>query len=69
MRKKFVQQLLLQKMIKQNFSFSQIDCHGCGGCVSVCPSGAIDYAPSNKEHFFEMSKFYKDTHPLVIPQK
>ena len=53
----------------KTLAFSQIDCHGCGGCVSVCPSGAIDYAPSNKEALFEMSKFYKDTHPLVIPRK
>lgn len=53
----------------KTLAFSQIDCHGCGGCVSVCPSGAIDYAPSNKDSLFEMSKFYKDSHPLVIPQK
>ena len=50
-------------------TFSQIDCHGCGGCISVCPSGALDYAPSNKEALFEMSKFYKNTHPLIIPSK
>lgn len=49
--------------------FSQIDCHGCGGCISVCPSGALDYAPSNRESIFEMSKLFKDTHPLIIPQK
>ena len=53
----------------KTLAFSQIDCHGCGGCVSVCPSGAIDYAPSNKEALYEMSKFYKETHPLIIPQK
>lgn len=53
----------------KTLGFSQIDCHGCGGCVSVCPSGAIDYAPSNRDTIFEMSKFYKETHPLVIPQK
>ena len=53
----------------KTLGFSQIDCHGCGGCVSVCPSGAIDYAPSNKESLFEMSKFYEETHPLVIPEK
>lgn len=53
----------------KTLAFSQIDCHGCGGCISVCPSGALDYAPSNKEALFEMSKFYKDTHPLIIPQK
>jgi MinD superfamily P-loop ATPase len=53
----------------KTLTFSQIDCHGCGGCVSVCPSGSIDYAPTNKESLFEMSKFYKDTHPLIIPEK
>jgi len=53
----------------KTLTFSQIDCHGCGGCISVCPSGALDYAPTNKESLFEMSKFYKDTHPLIIPEK
>lgn len=53
----------------KTLGFSQIDCHGCGGCVSVCPSGAIDYAPSNRASIFEISKFYKNTHPLVIPEK
>lgn len=54
---------------EKHLEFSQIDCHGCGGCVSVCPSGAIDYAPSSRESLFEMSKFYKDQIPLVIPEK
>ncbi len=49
--------------------FSQVDCHGCGGCISVCPSGALDYAPISRETIFEMSSFYKQTHPLIIPQK
>lgn len=53
----------------KTLTFSQIDCHGCGGCISVCPSGALDYAPSNKEALFEMSKFYKNAHPLIIPSK
>lgn len=53
----------------KTLTFSQIDCHGCGGCVSVCPSGALDYAPTNRDSIFEMSKFYKDTHPLIIPLK
>ena len=53
----------------KTLGFSQIDCHGCGGCVSVCPSGAIDYAPSNKESLFEMSKFFEETHPLILPEK
>ncbi len=53
----------------KTLTFSQVDCHGCGGCVSVCPSGAIDYTPTSRESIYEISKFYKDTHPLIIPQK
>jgi len=53
----------------KHLEFSQIDCHGCGGCISVCPSGALDYAPTSRESLFEMSKFYKETHPLIIPSK
>lgn len=54
---------------EKHLEFSQIDCHGCGGCVSVCPSGAIDYAPSSRETLFEMSKFFKGHIPLIIPSK
>ena len=53
----------------KHLEFSQIDCHGCGGCISVCPSGALEYAPTTMESLFEMSKFYKETHPLIIPAK
>ena len=54
---------------EKHLEFSQIDCHGCGGCVSVCPSGAIDYTPTNRDSLFEISKLYRDTIPLIIPQK
>jgi len=54
---------------KKHLEFSQIDCHGCGGCISVCPSGALDYAPTNRDSLFEMSKLYKGSIPLVIPEK
>ncbi|MCT7497430.1 4Fe-4S binding protein [Aliarcobacter cryaerophilus] len=53
----------------KTLTFSQVDCHGCGGCISVCPSGALDYTPTNKESLYEISKFYKDTHPLIVPSK
>jgi ferredoxin len=53
---------------KKHLQFSQIDCHGCGGCISVCPSGALDYAPSSRESIFEMAKHYNGHIPLVIPQ-
>jgi ferredoxin len=53
----------------KTLSFSQIDCHGCGGCISVCPSGAVDYAPSSKQTIYEMAQFVKGQIPLVIPSK
>jgi len=53
----------------KHLEFSQIDCHGCGGCISVCPSGALDYAPQNRESIYLMADFYNGHIPLVIPQK
>ncbi|RQD67468.1 4Fe-4S dicluster domain-containing protein [Campylobacter hepaticus] len=53
----------------KHLEFSQIDCLGCGGCISVCPSGSLDYAPMPKESFFELCKFYKDKKVLIIPKK
>ena len=53
----------------KTLSFSQIDCHGCGGCISVCPSGALEYAPTSRESIYEMAKFYKGHIPLIIPEK
>jgi ferredoxin len=54
---------------KRHLRFSMIDCLGCGGCVSVCPSGALDYAPNPKDSIYECATFYKDAHPLIIPKK
>lgn len=53
----------------KHLSFSQIDCHGCGGCISVCPSGALDYAPTSRESLFEISRFYEGHIALVVPNK
>ena len=53
----------------KHLHFSQIDCHGCGGCISVCPSGALDYTPLNRESIYSMSKFFNGHIPLIIPQK
>ncbi len=53
----------------KHLEFSQIDCHGCGGCISVCPSGALDYAPQNRESNYHIADFYNGHIPLVIPQK
>ncbi len=54
---------------KKHLEFNQIDCHGCGGCISVCPSGALDYAPSNRETISEMAPLMSGHIPLIIPQK
>ena len=53
----------------KHLHFSQIDCLGCGGCISVCPSGALDYAPMNRESISQMSKQLKGHIPLVVPEK
>ena len=54
---------------EKHLEFSQIDCLGCGGCISVCPSGALEYAPTDSESLFELSKLFKGTIPLIIPKK
>ncbi|MCH5336453.1 MAG: 4Fe-4S dicluster domain-containing protein [Campylobacter sp.] len=54
---------------KKELEFSQIDCLGCGDCISVCPSGSLDYAPLPRESFFELAKFYQKQKILIIPKK
>lgn len=53
----------------KHLHFSDVDCLGCGGCISICPSGALDYAPMNKESFFNISRMYEGHTPLIIPAK
>ena len=54
---------------QKHLEFSQIDCHGCGGCISVCPSGALDYAPANRESIFEIAQEMRGHIPLIIPRQ
>jgi ferredoxin len=54
---------------KKKLIFSNVDCIACGECVSVCPSGSLDSATTNRDSLFELSHFYKDKHPLIIPSK
>ncbi|MFK5882018.1 MAG: 4Fe-4S binding protein [Sulfurospirillum sp.] len=53
----------------KHLEFSQIDCHGCGGCISVCPSGALDYTQLPRSAFSEIKEFYRDKVALIIPRK
>ena len=53
----------------KHLDFSHIDCHGCGGCISVCPSGALDYSQMPRIAFKEVTEFYRENIALVIPRK
>jgi len=53
----------------KNLIFSHIDCQGCGGCVSVCPSGALDYTQMPRAAFVEIARLYRDKIALIIPKK
>lgn len=60
---------ILKEDEEKHLAFSHVDCHGCGGCISVCPSGALDYAQMPRVAFYEITKFFKDSIPLIIPAK
>lgn len=49
--------------------FSKIDCIGCGNCVCVCPSGALQRDGYDKEAIFEIAKLYKNKTPVVLDSK
>lgn len=53
---------------KKELVFSHIDCVRCGGCVSVCPSGAIDYAKMPSEAFYDMALKFKDKKIVITPR-
>lgn len=60
---------ILKKDEDKTLVFSHIDCHSCGGCISVCPSGALDYSMMSRASFLEISKMYKDKISLIMPRK
>ncbi|WP_375723138.1 4Fe-4S dicluster domain-containing protein [Arcobacter sp. KX21116] len=53
----------------KTLSFSMVDCLGCGGCISICPSGSLEYTPMSRTSIYEVSKFYSGKIPLIIPSK
>lgn len=55
-------------MKKRELVFSHIDCVECGGCISVCPSGALDYAKMPRAVFHEVAKLYEDKKILITPR-
>ena len=60
---------ILKEDETKHLVFSDIDCHGCGGCISVCPSGALDYTQMPRISFSEIKGFYEDKTALIIPRK
>jgi len=54
---------------EKHLAFSDIDCHGCGGCVSVCPSGALDFTQMPRDAFSEIAGFYHGHTPLLLPRQ
>ncbi|MSN95955.1 4Fe-4S dicluster domain-containing protein [Campylobacter sp. FMV-PI01] len=53
---------------KRHLVFSHIDCMECGGCISVCPSGAMDYAKMPADAFFEVASMYEDKKIVIVPR-
>jgi len=60
---------ILKEDETKHLVFSHIDCHGCGGCISVCPSGALDYTQMPRSAFSHLSGYFKDVITLIIPNK
>ena len=60
---------ILKEDETKHLIFSHIDCHGCGGCISVCPSGALDYTQMPRAAFAHLSGYFKDSIALIIPNK
>ncbi|NOX15882.1 MAG: 4Fe-4S ferredoxin, partial [Epsilonproteobacteria bacterium] len=60
---------ILKEDKTRHLLFSDVDCHGCGGCVSVCPSGALDYTQMPRGAFSKLVSFYEDKTALIIPRK
>lgn len=60
---------ILKEDETKHLVFSHIDCHGCGGCISVCPSGALDYTQMPRVAFAHLSGYFKDSIALIIPSK
>ncbi|MDR3629142.1 MAG: 4Fe-4S binding protein [Desulfocapsaceae bacterium] len=53
----------------RQLEISDINCSGCGRCVSVCPSGALDFAPIPRSAFQALRSFYTDTIALILPER
>lgn len=46
--------------------FSHVDCIGCGECVSVCPSGSLDFAPFTRKAWASVARLYAGKVALLV---
>ena len=60
---------ILKEDETKHLIFSHVDCLGCGGCISVCPSGALDYSSMPRNAFSDIAKTYKGKIALIVPRK
>ncbi len=56
------------KVEGRRLQFVEVNCTGCGGCISVCPSGALDYAETSRGVFHMMSKVFRGRISLIVPE-
>lgn len=59
---------ILKEDATKHLVFSHVDCIDCGECVSVCPSGALDYSPMPRDAFAQTAKIYRGKIALVMPK-
>lgn len=60
---------ILKDESKRELVFSQVDCVGCGDCVSVCPSGSLEFTPLPSASFWALLDFYKGKKILLVDEK
>ncbi|KIM09823.1 MAG: hypothetical protein KU29_00765 [Sulfurovum sp. FS06-10] len=53
---------------RKELIFSALDCIACGKCVSVCPTGAIDFAPFPQKAFLEVAELCQGKKILLIAE-
>ena len=59
---------LVRDETRKELIFSALDCIACGKCVSVCPTGAIDFAPFPQKAFLEVADFCQGKKVLLIAE-